>query len=70
MGQRLAAIALPVWHYQKSCRFSVCAVCDCQRFVCASTESGAGPKVELVVGGSDHLVRVRPPEEALPGSLP
>ena len=70
VDQRLTAIALPVWHYQQSCHLSVCAVYDSQRFVGASTESGAGPKVQLVVSDTDHLVRVRPREEALPSSLP
>lgn len=70
VGRQLAAIALPVWHYQQSCHLSVCGVYDSQRFVGAGTKSGAGPKVELVVSDSDRLVRVWTPEEALPSSLP
>ena len=70
VGWGQAPIALPVRHRQKSCHLSISAVCDCQRFVAASAESGARSEVDFTLTDSHRLLRVCPHEEALPSSLP
>ena len=58
MELELAPTPLPVRHRQKGCHLGASVVCDCQGLVAACAESGAGPKVELMLTDSDHLLRV------------
>lgn len=51
-------MALPVRHNQQSCHLGIGAVCDCQRFVAAGAESGAGSKVKFRLTDGHHLLRV------------
>ena len=66
----LTPIAPPFRHHQKRCHLGFGAVRNCQRFVAASAESGAGSKVKLRLADSDHLLRACLPEKALPTPLP